>query len=198
MRYLSLFILIIFFYACKKDQVQPAATSQRSFSPISSTLHPLLFDTSSYWIYSNGSLLDTVSLTSVMREEMYVTPKQSKDETFILNFESTEYNTYTERFMGAIITRNWVNEGWVYASNLGVGESYGGLTFIGIFDTLSVGSQEFFNVSQFKVQQGSYFSDDMHLFYCDSVGVIRKEILSGSSVVETWNLIEYNSVMYPY
>ncbi len=198
MRYISLLILIIFFYSCKKDKVQPAPASESSVSPISSTLYPLLFDASSYWIFSNGSISDTVSLTSIAREEMFVIPKQPKDETFILNYESTEFNNYSERFLGAIITRNWVNEGWVYASNLGVGESYGGLTLIGTLDTLIVGSHEFYNVSQFKVQQGSYFSDDMHLFYCDSIGVIRKEILSGSSVVETWNLIEYNILMYPY
>jgi hypothetical protein len=139
-----------------------------------------------------------VSLTAITREEMFIIPKHPKEETFKLNYESTAFSNYTERFMGAIITRNFVNEGWVYASNLGVGESYGGLTFIGTLDTLIVNSHEFYNVSQFKVQQGSYFSDDMYLFYCDSVGVVRKEILSGSTVIDTWNLIEFNILMYPY
>jgi hypothetical protein len=198
MRYLSLFILILFFYSCKKDKVDPAPEPQPTVSPISSTLHPLLFDTGSYWIYSNGSSSDTVSLTSVAREEMIVTPKTQKDETFILNFESTEFNNYSERFMGAITTRNGIDEGWVYATNLGEGESYGGLTHVARLDTLLVENQEFYNVSQFRVEQGNYFSNDMYLFYSDSTGVIRKEVLSGGSVIETWNLTEYNTVMYPY
>lgn len=198
MRYLSLFILILFFYSCKKDNTEPDPEPQPAVSPISSTLYPLLFDTGSYWIYSNGSSSDTVSLNSVAREEMTVIPKSPKEETFILNFESTEFNNYSERFVGAIITRNWIDEGWVYASNLVAGESCGGLTQVAKLDTLLVENQQFYNVSQFRVEQGNYFSNDMYLFYSDSAGVIRKEVLSGGSIIETWNLTEYNTVMYPY
>lgn len=198
MRYSSLFILILFVYSCKKDKVEPDPVSQSGVNSISSTLHTLLFDTGSYWIYSNGSTSDTVNLNSVYREELIVVPESPKDETFILNFESTEFNNYSERFMGAIITRDWVDEGWVYASNLELGESYGGLTYVAELDTLLVENLEFYNVSQFRVEQGNYFSNDMYLFYSDSVGVIRKEVLSGGSVIETWNLIEYNTLMYPY
>lgn len=198
MRFTALFLLLLTLYSCEKDKIQPPVAPQPSFIPISSTLHPLLFDTSSYWIYSNGNILDTVSLSAITRVEMFVPPQQTKDETFLLQYESSAFSSYTERYMGAIITRNWINEGWAYATNFEVGESYGGLTLIGKLDTLTVGTHQYYNVTQFKVQQSNYFSSDMYLYYADSVGVISKEILSGNSVVDTWNLIEYNVAIYPY
>ena len=190
--------------SCKKDKVDPvipANSSQNDYYPVSAALIPLLFDTNSYWIYSNGSLLDTVNLISVTREELYLVPHQpKKDETFIFNYHSNELNNYTERAYGAIITRFSSDEGWVYATNLAVGGSCSGLNFVAKLDTLIVGSQEYYNVSKMRVQQGSYFPipNDMYLYYCDSVGVIRREVLSGNSIIDTWDLIQSNIFFYPY
>ncbi len=200
-----LFILIsAFFLSCKKDKV-PTLVSDTPTSggtPVKQTIDPsllpYLFDSGSYWIYSNGLLTDTIQLTNVVKEDVLLAPQQPKVETFLLNFESSASTNYTERFIGAIITRFWTSDGWVFSTNLDPGQSYGGLTFMGTIDTLQISAQTFSNIKQFKINQGNYFSSDMYLYYCDSVGVVRKEVLSGNSVIETWDLIEFSSTMYPF
>lgn len=193
-----IFFILLILCSCKKEQPIPVNSVQATFTPINATLIPLLFDTNSYWIYSNGNQLDTVTLISLTRQEVSVSPKSLKDETFLFNYHSTLLNNYTESALGAIITRDWTNDGWVYATNLGLGETSGGLSLIEKIDTLIVGNQEYHHVSKMQVQQGSFFLSSMYLYYADSVGVIRREVLSGNSIVDTWDLIQSSILFYPY
>jgi hypothetical protein len=47
-----------------------------------------------------------------------------------------------------------------------------------------------------KIIGDQYISDDFNLYYADSVGVIKKEKTKNGTIIETWNLIEFKTVLF--
>ena len=43
-----------------------------------------------------------------------------------------------------------------------------------------------------RLNKANYLESDLNLYYADSVGVVKKEIIKNNLISETWSLINYN------
>ena len=65
-----------------------------------------------------------------------------------------------------------------------------------IYDIYTVQGLDYSNVVKMELTQDKYLNTNMNLYYVDSVGVIKKEIKEDSVIIETWDLLRYNTVLY--
>lgn len=201
---MTILLVTILFAGCKKDE---EATTVPHHGKISSSLYPFLFNTGSYWVYKDTitNSLDSTILTNITRGTFSLSPtmpgqgSQGDEEYFNLNYLSYPTNNiYSEEIFGSIISRGHTSGGITYISTKTIGDSIYNAKIENIIDTLNIEGQSYYNVIKMRIQADSYISSNYNFYYVESIGIIKKETITGETVTNTWNLLRYRTTVKPY
>ena len=169
---------------------------------ISESLLPFLFDTGSYWIYnkSNTSITDSTVVKSITKNTFIVGPMgpgqgdQGDEEYYnILYMSFPANNVYDEQLLGYVISRGLYSGGFVLLSDKKIGDKSLNAEILDVLDSLTIENKTYKTVVKMKVNQDEYIDQNYQLYYVDSIGVIKKEIMNNGTVTETWNLLRFRT-----
>lgn len=174
-------LLMIAFTSCKDDEGEYGPIP---FEPVDSQMEPYFFETGSYWLYegSNGSS-DSTYVHNWTRGTHFLRPthpgqgSSGELEYFELQFGSTLNGNYTEDIFSDLISENLYFDGFLYFGSKRVGDSRGNASLAEVHESFIVGTHTFSNVTEMHVSQDGSIPMQMHLFYADSVGLVRKDII---------------------
>lgn len=193
-----LMITSVFFASCEKGE-----SGGNTNESLNEGLYPMLFSPGSYWIYEssiNGDL-DSLFLTDIIDDKVVIVTGKGYTSTFEaykLTYLGQNSGWYNEYLFGYVISRGKTNGGFVYFAGDYVGESVSNASISAFLDTLTINSETFRNVIKMEVEKDSYIEDNQFLYYVDSVGVVKKEIIKSSGAIEAWTLTNRNVIMYSY
>lgn len=206
----ALLLLMVIFTSCKKDKKEiekiPDPPKTIWVSKISKSLYPFLFDNGSYWIYKDtiSNVIDSISLTSISK---YVVPLGAGGpgqgspgdlEYFGISYYNHTANyAYSEQLLGYVIARGFYG-GYTLLSNKNIGEKNENAEISDVLDSLTVEGNTYYNVVKMKITKDSYIDNNYNFYYVDNIGIIKKETTSNDSIINTSNLLRYNTVMYTY
>ncbi len=194
---LILLVLSVFVVSCEK---QDELENELHFYKISESLHPFLFTEGSSWIYSNlsNAAADTVVIIDFESDELSLGPTgpgqgpRGSSEFFNISYQSSFSDDFEEQLIGSIISRGLISGGYTYLSGFDIGEENGNAVLVDIIDTLTVGNLIFNDVVKMDLSADNHLHQDLNLYYVDSIGVVKKEVKQNNSIIETWNLVEYD------
>ena len=198
MKKVVLILITISLFSCSKDA--NFDTTSHLVSSISSSLYPFLFKKGSYWVYENQNTgqLDSVVVNSVTKDTVSLSPlgpgqgARGEEEYYNINYWSSVNGSYDEQLVGYVISKGLVSGGYLYLSSHKIGDESLNAKLTAIYDTLTIEDNLYRNVVKMEDSKDLYLSTDMNLYYVDSVGLVKKEIISNDTIVETWNLIRYS------
>lgn len=201
-KYILVVMMMILSLSCAKDKVdeENSPENESTVHPISDGLHSFLFDSGSWWKYSNGSIADCTYID-----------KSELDVKAISNGAITEYNdclysdylssqngAYSEETFAAIITRATKESGWVFCTNIEVGGSNQNIDFLDQIDTLSIYGTDYLEVRKIYIHSSINIPNDMIFYYCQGIGVVKKEMIDNGNITETWELVDSDVSLFPY
>ena len=196
--YCVFFLVVSIFISCSEENESGGIT----YYKINESLFPFLFDQGSYWIYQNtndNSIIDSVVLISLLEEEetqMIGKGYLSKDQVFHLTYQSSKNGTFSEYLIGYVIAKESVNAGFIYLSSRKIGDSSRNASIKNIHGELQINGMAFKDVVEMDIEKAEYISDEMNLFYADSVGLVKKQIKNGNNITEDWELLRYEVHFY--
>lgn len=173
---------------------------------ISQSLNPFLFDTGSYWVYkkSNSDIPDSTVVKSITKNTFIVGPMgpgqgdQGDEEYYNIQYKSfPANNVYDEQLLGYVISRGLYHGGCVLLSSKKIGDKGLNAEILDVLDSLTIENKTYKTVVKMKVNQDQYIDQNYQLYYVDSIGVIKKEIMSNAIVTETWNLLSFRTKLLP-
>lgn len=191
---ISLFIFV--FSACSLDNDDPIGGN--THTSINPSLYPMFFKENSQWIYLNSVSEEWDSIQVLSRTMDTIGPFTSSsgftttEEVIDYAFSSSKQGEYDERYMGFLISRSSASGGNVYISSFHVGDATSNSYIKAIHPQMQIGDFSFDNVVEMDIIADSYISEDMNLYYVDSIGVVRKEIRVNNEITETWDLVQYS------
>lgn len=202
-------VLIILFVmwivsTCKKEEVNTSISNHGKINP---NLRAYLFETGSYWIYKDSitSSLDCTIVTSITRDKHVVLPSipgqgsPGDEECFKINYLSFPTNSiFSEEIIGSIISQGHIHGGVTYIASEKVGETIFNAQIETVLDSLRVEGSQYHNVTKMRIQADNYISSNYNFYYVDSIGIIKKEKRIGETVLETWNLLRFNTTINQY
>jgi hypothetical protein len=190
-----IFLFSLIPISCTKEE-EPSGGNHHY--KLSESLYPMLFDKESYWIYKNinTKTIDSISLIEIMMDTIgpFNVGKgyTSTYQVFNLKYSSRIYGEYSEQYVGYLISRGSTNGGYVYLSSFLVGDSSKNASITAIHDSLIINEFLYRNVVEMNIIKDLYIENDMHLFYVDSIGFIKKEIREENNIQVTWEIVNYN------
>jgi len=190
-----LLISSLILMSCKKSE---EVTGGNHYYKINESLHPMLFDVESYWIYKNNmtNIIDSIKLTEVEMDTIgpfnLGNGYTSTYQAFNLKYSSKIFGEYSEQYVGYVISRGSTEGGYVYLSSHKIGDSTANAKITAIHDTLIVNNLIYENVVELNIKKDMYIEDELNLFYVDSIGIIKKEIKEDNIIQDTWELLNYN------
>ena len=167
--------------------------------------------TGSYWIFINDTsgIEDSILVTSTVND-FYVSAaginaKSSiKEEFFQINLKNfSTSNIYNDYLTISYIKRNGggfygQNGQPIYIAESDTGTEFNGMTIIAKYSTFTINSNTFNNVVATKItasqQYQPMFSNDTYLYFCDSIGLIKKVTILGSGNVESWSVLRWSVI----
>jgi hypothetical protein len=111
--------------------------------------------------------------------------------------------SYTQMLLGFYIMRPYSaihpnSSQVVHATGQLAGFSIEGMTIESKLPSLTINANTFSNVDDVKIvaadQAQPVFTSDTHFYYCDSVGLIKKEIELSPANIESWSIKRWNIV----
>lgn len=210
------FILIVVSACRKEEDVEPKPTPTApptQYNYISGSITPYKYKAGSYWIYENDStsLLDSITVDSVSIgffesiPNVHGTTGNTLTEfykMYLHDFGTSEL--YNQTLMNNSLVRNYSGN-WsnfygqrIYSANSPVGSSSNGMTIIAKYLSMNIGLSTFSNVDEVQIIAADQFSPeflyDTYLYYCDSVGLIKKETEISPGNIESWSLKRWNII----
>lgn len=165
-------------------------------------LLPLLFDKGSYWVYEEEetATVDTIFLTEIEMDTLgpYAIGNgySESQQLFYLTYHSSVSGFYEEQYVGYIISRGTVSGGYVYLASHQIGDVAMNASIADIHDSLFVNEQLYYHVVQMDISDDSYLKQNMMLYYVDSVGLVKKEIIKNFLVESTFSLSSSKVLFY--
>jgi hypothetical protein len=199
---LTIIILLILTVISCKEELE----TNNNLGRISQSLYPFLFDNGSYWIYRDSAtnIVDSIILTSISRDTLNIPPSvphqssTNSEEFFGLNYYSILSGSYQEQLIGYVISKGYYKGGFLLLSSKRPRDKSENAEIVNVFDTLTIAGNLFKEVVKMKITKDEYVNANYNLYYVDSIGVIRKEIINNDSQIQVWNLLRYKTVMYKY
>jgi len=194
MKYLILFfITLLFTISCSEDENLGCSNEP---DEINSELIPYNFSIGSYWIYSDThGLLDSVSVIDANTSNFYYgggmgsCPLVFQTKTIEFSSDLEIFYDYFS-FIESIITAGDLYNGFIYGAtdtNL-----WGGHRFIKTLDTLELENFLFTDVKLFYTSKSKFYSTNVYNYFKDSIGIVRRVLVSDAGEEETWDLTDYN------
>jgi hypothetical protein len=196
----SLFLLSMLF-SCEDEET---TSKKPDFYKVDSSLNSMFFDEGSYWVYENSdkSKTDSVIIKDIIKDTLELGPSMPGQgpvgdvEYYSIEYFSSFRGIYYEQLVGYVISQGCTYGGYLYLSSHEKGDSSLNAEISEIYDTLIVGENIYLKVVKMEIQADGYVPTDMNLYYVDSVGIVKKEIVSDNKITETWNLIRYNTKLF--
>jgi len=169
---------------------------------ISQSLYPFLFDTGSYWIYkkSNSNIPDSTIVKSIIKSTFIVGPTspgqgdQGDEKYYNIRYLSfPANNSYDEQLLGYVISRGLYSGGFILLSSKKIGDKSQNAEVLDVLDSLTIENKTYKTVVKMKVNKDYYVDQNYQLYYVDSIGLIKKEIMDNDTVTETWNLLRFKT-----
>lgn len=169
---------------------------------ISKNLYSYLFGKNSWWVYKDNKTgtIDSV----IVKDTMWGTITLGGAGMDFLNYRTyfTTYRSYldqkehTERIRDQVIELDNGSTDpsyWLFCNRNDTGTYWSGLRILMKKDTIHISGKVFHNITKLKwtKQYSHYPYEDQYVYYADSVGIIRKEILIADSVIDTWDIEKY-------
>lgn len=209
-------IILLFcstFIQCHKDD-KPSAdpASQTEYHYIQESIKPFEVKANSYWVYKNDStgVQDSISVLSTETGMIWTIPQAhgqgggTQSEYYKINLKSFSNNTYyNDYILNNYIKRNgggtWGQDGQpIYMANSNVGTSFNGMEISSKLNSLNVNGITFTNVTKIKITTANQiqpeFSNDTYLYFVDTVGLIKKDIVLGINNIESWTIKNWKIV----
>ena len=208
-RSISIFTILTISLAissCQEDDQTPITIRY-----LNESIKPYKFMTGSYWIFINDTsgIEDSILVTSTVND-FYVSAaginaKSSiKEEFFQINLKNfSTSNIYNDYLTISYIKRNGggfygQNGQPIYIAESDTGTEFNGMTIIAKYSTFTINSNTFNNVVATKItasqQYQPMFSNDTYLYFCDSIGLIKKVTILGSGNVESWSVLRWSVI----
>lgn len=209
----SLSILLLFFFSCSKDQPEPEKNPTTNYVYLDPSVKPYKFKTGSYWVYINDStsITDSIRLDSISTGFIITTPSvhgttnQTRSEFYTIQLHSFGNSSYySETLFGKYLIRNFSGNYFqfygqpIYIANSPVGTSNRGMEIVSKLPSYTVNTTTFSQVDKIKITAASQsqqeFTYDTYLYYSDTIGLIKKEILLPSGAIESWSIKRWNVI----
>ncbi len=210
---LLIFLFCLTFYACHKDK-QPTAdtTPETKYFYIQQSIKPFEVKANSYWVYKNDStgVFDSISVLSTETGMVWTTPQVHgqvggvQSEYYKINLKSFSYNTnYNYYILNNFIKMNgggtWGQDGQpIYMANSIVGTTFSGMEIISNLNSININGVTFNNVTKIKITTANQiqpeFSNDTYLYFVDTVGLIKKDIVLGINNIESWSIKNWKTI----
>lgn len=213
-----IFILLFFslLFSCKKDedtapvQQTTGGAGGSTYTYLDTSMTPYKFKLGTYWVYENDS---TFAIDSVIIDSVYsgfygtymphgLTNYSEIYKMYFQHFGTSEY--YNQSLLGIYVFRNWTQSfpsftaQPVFVTNRPIGFSVQGMTIEGKLSSMNIGTSTFTEVDNVKIsavdQSVPVFIYDTHLYFCDSVGLIKKETEISPGNIESWSLKRWNII----
>lgn len=209
-KFFSFFCLLILIAACK-DEDPPRPCTQPDLIKLSPELRDYLFTNGSKWIYENVSdaSRDTVTQENIIRtiyehDEPGGTANMTggcgltyKEEFFTAMFNSSVNGHFEQGFSRGNISQNDLVGTYIFLGEAQLGQTINNATLEAFYDSLLVGSNTFYNVTQVLARPQT--ADLPKRFYLSpDFGVVRTELMTYNSVLTTMNLVDWQITSYPY
>ena len=211
----AFFLLII--SSCKKGKDEEPKPNLlynvTTYNYISTSILPYKFKVGTYWVYENDStgILDSIVVDSISTGFFISTPSvhsttgETKTEFYKMNIHSFGSSTYyNESLINFYLTRNYSGEWYnfqgqkIYAANHPIGTTSDGMTIIAKFLSMNVGINTFNNVDKVEIiaanQSSPEYAFDTQLYFCDSIGLIKKGTILSPGNIESWSIKRWNIV----
>jgi hypothetical protein len=209
-KFLSLICLLLLVAACKEED-PPRPCVQPGLQKLSVKLRDYLFTNGSMWIYENVSdaSRDTVTQQNILRtiyehDEPGGTGNMTggcvltyKEEFFTATFNSSLNGHFEQGFSRGNISQSDLVGTYIFLGEAQIGQTIYNATLEAFYDSLVVGSNTFFGVTQVLARPQTaglpkrfYLSPDL--------GVVRTELMNFDSVLTTMDLVDWNAIPYPY
>jgi len=115
---------------------------------------------------------------------------------YTIQYRSTFTNqTFEEDLIGYLIRKGHGNGGFVLLTSKSIGDKNLNAEIIDILDSLTIESKTYKEVIKMKILADQYISQNYYLYYTDSIGLIKKELVVNNVVSETWNLSAFNTIL---
>ena len=208
-----LLLLCLTFLACHKDkQPAPDNTPKTQYNYIQLSIKPFEVKTNSYWVYKNDStgVQDSVSVLSTETGMVWTTPQVhgqgggTQSEYYKINLKSFSNNTYynhyiLNNFMKMNGGGTWGQDGQpIYMANSNVGTAFNGMEIVSNLNSLTINGITFNNVTKIKITTANQiqpeFSNDTYLYFVDTVGLIKKDIVLDINNIESWSIKNWKTI----
>ncbi len=204
--FFALLGLLILFAGCKKDEEWGPCDNTPRYVPLNPVLAAYVFGDSSQWIYQRSidSIADTVTLRSAERmiyawESVGGTGNMThgcprtyyEEEQFTLHYESSLTGSYSDAISRDQINRIGSPRGIIYWIGQ-VGQIRQDFYIEAVRDTMTIGTNRFNNITQALTpvaMDGEWGT--LRLYYSPGFGIVRKEILRGDSIYDTYDLVDW-------
>lgn len=174
-------------------------------------LDKFMFNAGTYWVYEDEQTMELDSLVVLGWSTGFNTipcphgcpsRRTSRYEYFVMWMMSiTNGNGWNYYFDGDWFKYNGGGEYGhlgqpIFMYNEPIGNEFNGARIVDQLDSLTILGNTYYEVTKMKITQAEQFdimfSDDLHFYFSEHVGLIRKEKLNqDGSVNKTWNLKRY-------
>lgn len=193
--WLILLIVISFVVtSCKKEE--------EIYWPISyvgEEVHPFLFDIGSVWLYKNpvSKEIDNVEIIDFAFDRYIPGGKLNGELQFYrISYVSDVFGEYKEYACLDIISRAIHFGGILFIASGNEGDECENARIDTIYSSFYVNGIAYEDVVKMEIEADEWLDIEMNLYWADSIGVVKKEIIENDQIIETWNLQSYDVVLY--
>lgn len=205
-RFLCALAILLGFQGCNEDDDspinQPPPSSQPTyrFFPLDASVKPYVFESGSYWIYTNtaDSTMDTLVETAIRKDNYfnYWHSYTSEYEMYVMDFNSTVLGDAQEAALMSRLSRGGPYSDAILLPAEAVGGSFQQASVIGIHPSVVVSGQIFTNVIQMQVGADQFITQPLRLWYCPGTGMVRRQEVRADTVFATWDLVDWQVTPY--
>jgi hypothetical protein len=205
-------LLIVITYSCKKDECE-------NYSPhknveIDNSMNSLKFKESTYWVYQNDVTLELDSQRVIFGSNNDFTgeyPSKCSGGTFVYENRMTVHSFLNNQdddyfIIGSGLYKDTNSTGnhhgrFIY-SGTNIYSPDSGTEFIENIPLFNLNGNDFNNVKKIWVKilpTNSYYPNlsihDMYFYFSDSVGLIKWEVIDGSTIIESWSIKSWDVIL---
>jgi hypothetical protein len=205
-------LLIAMTYSCKKDECENYLPHKDVV--IDNSMNTFKFKESSYWVYQNDVTLELDSQRVIFGSDNDFTgefPSKCSGGTYVNEYRMTVHSFLNNQdcdyfIIGSELNKDTNSSGnhfgrFIY-SGTNIYSVDSGIECIENIPLLNLNGNDFNNVKKIWVKvlpANSYFPNlsihDMFYYFSDSVGLIKWEVIDGSSIIESWSLKSWDLIL---
>ncbi|MDF3027024.1 MAG: hypothetical protein K0S23_1331 [Fluviicola sp.] len=195
-------ILVLVGFSCKKSKHPCEGKYTHSYTTISSSFDSYLFKENSYWVYRNDSTteIDSQRVVSTINTQIgsgggsscgsaYAEKYQMQIECSFNN-QHFNYNIIgSSLYKQTFVPGNY--EAYIF-SNAESFTSGNGVQLLETIPSMNLNGNSIQHIKKVRVDLPAY---DIIYYFANGVGVIKWEVLQGTSILESWSIKSWEVVL---